>query len=67
MAPQDGLDVCASTAAHGFEVRHRTASSHDGESLASMFDRIEQIGEVACRIGRGYLGHTIRLSDRGLG
>ena len=63
MATEQCFGAVATTTAHRFEVGDGSASPHDCEVLAAVFDRVEKVSEVAGRIGRAHVGHEIRLSE----
>lgn len=46
-----------------FELSNDLSAPNDGEALAAMLDRVEQVSEAAGRLGCGDLGHILRLSD----
>jgi hypothetical protein len=46
-------------------VRDRFAATNDCVVLATVLNTVEQISEVAGRIGRSDVRHAIRLSDSG--
>jgi len=66
MTKQQGLDLVASAAVHRVELGDHLASADDREVFASVFDRVEDVGEVSCGVGGAHLGHRIRLSDSGV-
>lgn len=39
------------------------STTDDGETFTSVFNRVEEVGEVPCCVGRAHLGHPIRLSE----
>jgi hypothetical protein len=67
MPSEQRLGVGAAPATGWFEVRDRLAPTHDREMLAVVLDRVEEICEVAGGVGRGHIGHEIRLSDNDAG
>ncbi len=60
---QEILDRTAVPCRCGLDSRDRATSPDDDKRLAAILDRIEQVREPACRVGRTELLHEIRLSD----
>lgn len=63
MAPQQGFHIGSQPASGRLEVSDGLSAPDDREVLASMLDRVEDVGEVPGGVGRTYLRHRIRLSD----
>lgn len=63
MPAQQRLRIGSQSRLGRFEVGDRLPPSHDCEVLAPMFDSIQEVGEVAGRLGRADVRHKIRLSD----
>ena len=64
MTEQQGFDLVTSGPVHWVEVGNRLASADDREVLASVLNRVKNVGEVAGRLGGAYFRHKIRLSDQ---
>jgi len=62
---QERLHIRATSAGYWFQVRDRLAATNDCVVLATVLNTVEQISEVAGRIGRSDVRHAIRLSDSG--
>ncbi|MDQ1358896.1 MAG: hypothetical protein QOG44_3269 [Acidimicrobiaceae bacterium] len=60
MASKHGLDVTARASADRVEPGDDFAPPYDRESLASMLNSVEDVGEVPGCIGRADLSHEIR-------
>ena len=63
MPPEQRLRIGAQPRSGRLEAGNRLSPPHDGEVLASVLDRVEDVGEVSGCFGRAHLGHEIRLSD----
>lgn len=63
MASQQGFGIGTQPGSGWLEVGDGLSAPDDGEVLASVRDRVEDVGEVPGCVGRTYLGHEIRLSD----
>lgn len=63
MASQQGLRIGAQPGSGRLEVGDGLSAPYDGEMLASVLYRVEDVGEVPGCVGRTYLRHRIRLSD----
>jgi hypothetical protein len=64
---EQGLDIGAPTGADRVELGDDLAPADDSKALASVLDRVEEVGEVPRGVGRAHLRHAIRLSDRAPG
>jgi len=65
MASQQGLRIGAEPRSGRLKVGDGLSATDDGEMLAPMLDRVEDVGEVPGSVGRTYFRHKIRLSDHG--
>ena len=54
---EDAAQVCAGSAPCRRDRRHDAAAAHDGERLAAVLDRVEQVGEALGCLGRTDLAH----------
>ena len=57
------LYVGATPTEYGLDYSHRLAPANDGDSLAAVLHRIEEVRELACCIRCTEFGHHIRVSD----
>jgi len=65
MTEQQGFDLVAPAAVHRVELGDHLASADNREVLASVLDRVEDVGEVSGGVGSAHFRHEIRLSDSG--
>src|SRR6266542_1055961 len=63
VAPQDLLDRASAASPPRPEMSDRPSSPDNREPLPPVLDGIEEVREIAGRIGRADFGHKIRLSD----
>lgn len=63
MASEQGLRIGPQAGLGRLEVRDRTATPDDGEVLAAVLDRVEDVSEVPGGFSRTHFRHNIRLSD----
>ena len=63
MSAQQCLDVGAETIVHRREMSDGLTSADDGEMLAPVLDRVEEVSEVPSGVGGGDIRHVIRLSE----
>jgi hypothetical protein len=61
--PEQRLRIGSKPGFGRLEVGDGLSTPDHGEMLASVLDRIEEVGEVSGCFGRTYLRHAIRLSD----
>src|SRR5690606_2650007 len=64
VAAKGGFDVRSPTSARRLELSDGPAAAHDREVLAAVLHRIEEIGEVAGRLGGAHVRHEIRSDWR---
>jgi hypothetical protein len=67
MPPQDSFHVRTEPNSDRLDMGNSSTSANDGEALSLVLDGIEQLGEVSRGISGTDFGHTIRLSDFGVG
>ena len=63
MAAQQGFRIGPQPGSGRLEVGDGLSAPDDGEVLASVLDRVEDVGEVSGCFGRTHFWHEIRLSD----
>jgi hypothetical protein len=63
MALQQGLHVRPSALRNGLNLSDHSTAPGDKDSLAPVFDGVEQLCKIPRSLGRADLRHKIRLSD----
>jgi hypothetical protein len=63
MSPKHRFHVVAPTAHHGFNLSYCPSPPNYGDSLPTVFHRVEKVGEIAGSVSGTDFGHKIRLSD----
>jgi hypothetical protein len=66
MSTKQRFHVATSAARHRFNLSNCPSPANDGDSLATVFNRIQKVCEIASGFSGTDFGHLIRLSDKSI-